>query len=154
MVCYMSEAQYRVFRIFDLILRLHPPMISLHRIIKRGFMVRTFQRVKRFFTYNLPSWYQRPRAYWKNFYQWHLSQIPEEIEFQNKKIKNPARWKAVFVVHGMGMQRWAETAVELRSGFEDALEAIFKWQDANAKRPEARKIPAPYIHEGFWADYR
>ncbi|HKZ42125.1 MAG TPA: hypothetical protein VJ044_14265, partial [Candidatus Hodarchaeales archaeon] len=65
-----------------------------------------------------------------------------------------ARWKAVFVVHGMGMQRWAETAVELRSGFEDALEAIFKWQDANAKRPEARKIPAPYIHEGFWADYR
>ena len=36
MVCYMSEAQYRVFRIFDLILRLHPPMISLHRIITRG----------------------------------------------------------------------------------------------------------------------
>ena len=116
-------------------------------------MVRMFQKFKRYLTYNLPSWYQRPRAYWKNFYQWHLSQIPEEIEFQNKKIKNPARWKAVFVVHGMGMQRWAETAVELRSGFEDALEAIFKWQDANAKRPEARKIPAPYIHEGFWADY-
>jgi len=98
----MSEAQYRIFPILDLILRLHPRMISLHRIIKRGFMVRTFQRVKRFFTYNLPSWYQRPRAYWKNFYQWHLSQVPEEIEFQNKKIKNPARWKAVFVVHGMG----------------------------------------------------
>src|SRR3972149_3000978 len=97
----MSEAQYRVFRIYDLILRLHPRMISLHRIIKRGFMVRTFQRVKRFFTYNLPSWYQRPRAYWKNFYQWHLSQVPEEIEFQTKKIKNPARWKAVFVVHGI-----------------------------------------------------
>lgn len=87
-----------------------------------------FQKIKRHFTFDLPSSYKRPRAYWKDFYQWHLSQVPDDIEFRHEKIKNPARWNAVFVVHGMGMQRWAETAVELRSGFENALEDIFEWQ--------------------------
>ena len=119
----------------------------------KGPMIHTFKKLKRFFTYNLPSWYQRPRAYWKDFYQWHLGQVPEEIESHHKKIKNPARWNAVFVVHGMGMQRWTETAVELRSGFEDAIEAIFKGQEPDAGYPDPRKIPAPFIHEGFWADY-
>ena len=103
--------------------------------------------------YDLLTEYKRPPAYQKDFYQWHLTQVPEEIEFQNKKIKNPARWKAVFVVHGMGVQRWTETAAELRSGFEDALEAIFKWQEANTSGVKPQEIPAPYIHEGFWADY-
>lgn len=116
-------------------------------------MVRLFQRLKRFLTYDLPSWYQRPRAYQKDFYEWHLAQVPDEVEFRGELIKNPARWNAVFVVHGMGMQRWTETAVELRSGFENALEDIFRWQEEKTDRPDPENIPAPYIHEGFWADY-
>jgi hypothetical protein len=61
------------------------------------------------------------------------------------------------VVHGIGEQAWAETAAILRSGFEDALDAIRKWEgEQGVVSPllaNERYIPPPYIAEGFWADY-
>ncbi len=81
--------------------------------------------------------YKRPRA-WKNVYQWHLGQVPDD---------EPSKGSAIFVVHGMGRQRWAETSATLRVKMEDALETMLlknnKWEN----------LPAPFIQEGFWADY-
>ena len=60
--------------------------------------------------------YKRPRA-WEKVYQWHLGQVPDS---------DPSKESAIFVVHGMGKQSWAETSATLRAKMEDALEAILK----------------------------
>ena len=80
--------------------------------------------------------YKRPRA-WENIYQWHLGQVPDS---------DPSKESAIYVVHGMGNQSWAETSAALRAKMEDALEAILKnktWEN----------LPAPFIQEGYWANY-
>jgi len=96
------------------------------------------------------SVYKRPPAY-ENVYQWHLGMVPKTIQVNEKTVDNPARNNAIFVVHGMGQQAWAETAALLRSGFEDVLEEI---DDENPDAPiHPLSIPAPFIQEGFWANF-
>lgn len=81
--------------------------------------------------------YKRPRA-WEKVYQWHLGQVPDS---------DPSKKSAIFVVHGMGKQSWAETAAELRVNMEDTLEELL---DENKKW---ENLPASFIQEGYWADY-
>ena len=94
--------------------------------------------------------YKRPRAY-TDIYQWHLGMVPEHLELDGRLVDNPARKNAIFVVHGMGQQTWAETAAFLRSGFEDVLEEIDKENPGAPIRPAS--MPSPFIYEGFWANY-
>ncbi len=70
--------------------------------------------------------------------------------------RHPALTSAIFVVHGMGEQRWAETAVSLRRGFEDVLPAIVARMDLDPASDEYQRLinlPSPFIYEGYWADY-
>jgi len=99
----------------------------------------------------LSSRYKRPRAYDDKVYQWHLAQVPEKIEVDGVKVDNPARKNAIFLVHGMGFQKWAETTALLRFGFEDALEQIHAKTPTGLRTPE--ETPPPFICEGYWADY-
>ena len=94
--------------------------------------------------------YTRARAY-EQVYQWHIGLVPETISVNGTELKNPARTSAIFVVHGMGKQTWAETAALLRSGFEDVLEEILK--ENPDKSIKAESLPPPFIQEGFWAEY-
>ena len=92
--------------------------------------------------------YKRPRAYDNNVYQWHLGRIPPKNSTGNS---NPAYTNAIFVVHGMGNQVWAQTAAQLRYGFEDVLEEILS---SNQENPlPAEEVPPPFIQEGYWANY-
>lgn len=93
--------------------------------------------------------YKRPSAY-EDVYQWHLGMVPETVERNGKILNNPARKNAIFIVHGMGQQDWAETAASLRSGFEDVLEEI---NDENQDAVAPASMTSPFIHEGFWANY-
>ena len=81
--------------------------------------------------------YKRPRA-WEKVYQWHLGQVPGS---------DASKECAIFVVHGMGKQSWAETSAALRANMEDTLEKMLlknnKWEN----------LPAPFIQEGYWANY-
>jgi hypothetical protein len=81
--------------------------------------------------------YKRPRA-WEKVYQWHLGQVPDS---------DPSKESAIFVVHGMGKQSWAETSAALRAKMEDALETML------LKNETWENLPAPFIQEGYWADY-
>lgn len=81
--------------------------------------------------------YLRPRA-WQKIYKWHLGQVPDT---------DSSKKSAIFVVHGMGMQAWAETSAILRSGVENALDSKL------IKRTSDEVLPAPFIQDGFWADY-
>jgi hypothetical protein len=47
----------------------------------------------------------------------------------------------------MGDQQWAETAAQLRDGFESALDSLA--HDCQ----KSGEIPPPFIEEGYWADY-
>ncbi len=79
----------------------------------------------------------RPRA-WEKVFRWHLGQVENS---------DPSKKSAIYVVHGMGKQAWAETSAVLRAGIEDALETpqvILKTFEI---------LPAPFIQDGFWADY-
>jgi hypothetical protein len=58
---------------------------------------------------------QRPRAY---------EPLPTPWRFQDLPPHHGARQTAIFVVHGIGTQAYYDTAVELRSGFEDKLDTI------------------------------
>ena len=80
---------------------------------------------------------KRPRA-WEEVYKWHLGQVPDS---------DPSKKSAIFVVHGMGEQAWAETSAVLRAGIEDALES----PQVIIKSDEI--LPAPFIQDGFWAKY-
>jgi hypothetical protein len=97
----------------------------------------------------------RPRAYEQNTFPWNICRVPQSVEIKCKTILHPGRHCAIFVVHGMGEQQWMETAVALRSGFEDALEAIRAWQRKNLDQHQihANQVPPPFIHEGYWANY-
>lgn len=90
-------------------------------------------------------------------YPWNIGRVPRRLKVGGKSIPHAGRSCAIFVVHGIGEQAWTETAVGLRSGFEDALETIQKWQRA---QPKGRvvlwpkdTIPPPFVFEGFCANY-
>jgi hypothetical protein len=78
---------------------------------------------------------ERPSSYNLKFYPWVMADLDP---------KHPARTHAIFLVHGMGQQKFAETAATLRTGFEDIMGAVVTKGD---------KLPPPYILEGFWANY-
>ena len=79
----------------------------------------------------------RPKA-WEKVYKWHLGQVDNT---------DPSKKSAIYVVHGMGRQAWAETSAVLRAGIEDALESI-------PKADKSKEIlPAPFIQDGYWANY-
>ncbi len=99
--------------------------------------------------------YKRPTAYDDKIYDWHLGRVPKTITLEGNTLQNPARFGAIFVVHGMGEQDWAETAAHLRSGFEDALEKIHEESEKQQHHvvAQAEETPAPFIAEGYWANY-
>jgi hypothetical protein len=97
----------------------------------------------------------RPLAYNANSFPWNLRRVTKSTEVNGHTIPHPGRQCAIFVVHGMGEQEWLDTSVTLRSGFEDALEAIRVWQERNLKsnRSFQQEVPPPFTADGFWADY-
>jgi hypothetical protein len=96
-----------------------------------------------------------PCAYEKNSYPWNLRRVPLKTSINGHIVPHPGRHSAIFVVHGMGEQEWLDTSVLLRSGFEDALEAIRLWQAKNLKKDTSihEEVPPPYVRDGFWANY-
>ncbi len=66
----------------------------------------------------------RARAYEHDKFKWNIRRVPKTLERNGGSIKHPARTCGVFVVHGIGEQKWNETSALLRSGFENAIAAI------------------------------
>ncbi len=100
----------------------------------------------------------RARAWQNEAYPWNLYRTPSTINLDGIIKPHPKRTSAVFVVHGMGQPRWAQTASELRGGFEDALELTRRWQRENPPDDTRSSIlpielPPPYIWDGHWGDY-
>jgi hypothetical protein len=96
--------------------------------------------------------YRRPRAYDDGIYQWHIGKVPEKTKaLDGTMADNPALTNGIFLVHGMGTQKWAETTAILRVGLEVALERIHAKSSVELK--PAEETPPPYIGEGFWANY-
>ena len=98
------------------------------------------------------------RAY-EDYYPWNLRRVPRTLKLGDKTVTHPGRTHAIFVVHGIGDQRWTETAATLRSGFEDALEEIAKWQAVHLKGSatvsprELACVPPPFVLGGYWSNY-
>jgi len=118
-------------------------------------LVRSFSKSRiRILWEFLPRW-RRRRAYERNVFPWHIGLIRETLEIKGKKLPHPALKSAVFVVHGIGRQEFTETAALLRSGFDDALSRIEKWQIWHDKRTisDDDYVPPPYTYEGYWANY-
>ncbi len=109
--------------------------------------IKSYRSEKKFFK-GLSDRYKRPRAYDNDVYQWHLGRIPQK---NSTGSPNPAYTNAIFVVHGMGNQLWAQTAAQLRYGFEDVLEEILLRTQENPL--PAEEVPPPFIQEGYWANY-
>ncbi|MBK7632752.1 MAG: hypothetical protein IPJ23_19110 [Ignavibacteriales bacterium] len=89
------------------------------------------------FSKKAQPYYSRPKA-WEKVYKWHLGQVSDS---------DPSKKSAIFVVHGMGLQAWSETAASIRIGIEDSLESF------GPKELASTELPAPFVQEGFWADY-
>jgi hypothetical protein len=83
--------------------------------------------------------------------------VPETWTVEECDERHPARRCAIFAVHGIGRQERTVTGSGLRSGFEDALEEILDWQKRSlpsGRAPaSAETLPAPFVLEGYWADY-
>lgn len=100
-----------------------------------------------------------PRAYENDRYAWNLSRVPDKIEIDGKTYEHPGRNCAIFVVHGIGDQKWTQTSANLRSGFEDCFELISKWQTENPPKPDRTDLiqqellAPPFIFDGYWSDY-
>jgi hypothetical protein len=96
----------------------------------------------------------RPRAYEDGWYGWHLGRVPATVDVDGVATPHPAHVSAVFVVHGIGEQKWTATAAGLSAGFDDALQAIGAWQRKNEVQGLLTgPVPPPLISEGYWADY-
>jgi hypothetical protein len=100
----------------------------------------------------------RPRAYDADAFPWNLHRVPATAILHGKEVPHPGRRGAIFVVHGMGEQEWTGTAAHLRSGCEDAIDAIRRWQKDNPppdgrQDPELNRVPSPFILDGYWANY-
>jgi len=95
----------------------------------------------------------RPLAFEEGNFLWNIQRVPHTLPDGKT---HPGRSSAIFVVHGIGQQRWTETAAHLRAGFEDAFEEISAWQK---KHPEQASgvsqidLPPPFILDGYWANY-
>lgn len=98
---------------------------------------------RKLWSYTTPA---RPRAYDPLQTPFRFVDLPIEIGRDGQHIPNPARQTAVFVVHGIGLQQYPETAVTLRSGFEDAIDEI-------SREHPGVMVPPPFAYEGYWADY-
>lgn len=103
---------------------------------------------------------------------WNLARVPEFaldahgdpiLDASGQPTPNPGRSCAVFVVHGIGRRQASETSAGLRSGFEDALDAIKHWQESDPKANPLphdaqiiaiEQVPPPFVFEGFWSDYQ
>lgn len=100
-----------------------------------------------------------PRAYEDDRYPWNLHRVPRMAKVDGKMVDHPARDCAIYVVHGIGDQQWTETAALLRSGFEDAFDAIAKWQlehppeGGGQDSKTADSLPPPFISDGYWSNY-
>ncbi len=96
---------------------------------------------------------------------WHWGLVSDKIKAKASMVDNPGKTSCIFLVHGIGDQLQTETAVLLRSGFEDALIKISEWQEGakevgsteDKKRlvdlPNPQDLAPPFIKEGYWADY-
>ncbi len=60
---------------------------------------------------NAPEEPRPPRAYEHGRYQWNLNRVPETIVVGGRSEEHPARDSAIFVVHGIGDQRWTAIRV-------------------------------------------
>lgn len=92
----------------------------------------------------------RPLAFEEGLFEWNLRRIPPTLPDGRP---HPARKCGVFSVHGMGRSECTEAAAQIRSGIEDAQQAIVDWQAKNGKANGLR-LPAPFLLDGFWADYQ
>lgn len=99
--------------------------------------------------------WRRRSIYEKSAFAWHIGKVPPQLTIRGKEQKHPAKHSAVFVVHGIGDQGQAETAALLRSGFDNSLLKIENWQVKHDKvtYPENVFMPAPYVLDGYWANY-
>ena len=81
-------------------------------------------------------------------FPWHLDMVPKPAGKDDVSAAASVWRTAIFVVHGIGTQTIAETAAALRSGSDDMLEQI-------KSHPRFRDpfLPAPYIRDGYWANY-
>lgn len=91
-------------------------------------------------------------------FAWNLRRVSRELEGDPPISPHPSLGAAIFVVHGIGTQRWTDTAAGLHSGFDDALEAIATWQEQHglvtkAERLSSGHLPPPFILDGYWGDY-
>lgn len=97
-----------------------------------------------------------PRFFENDAYAWDIRRVPMTTIIHNKEKPHPARHVAVFVVHGMGEQRWTETASNLRSRSEDTLGKIREWEKENNCLADAipdKEVAPPLVLDGYWADY-
>ncbi|MEZ5359646.1 MAG: hypothetical protein R3F48_12575 [Candidatus Zixiibacteriota bacterium] len=100
-----------------------------------------------------------------NIIPWHWGLVSDTIKLKGKTVENPGKTSCIFLVHGIGDQLQSDTAVLLRSGFEDALKEISDWQkDARINGtkedklklngiPDPQDLAPPFIEEGYWANY-
>jgi len=90
---------------------------------------------------------QRHRFYEDGAHPWHIEMVPKTLGEPPKP--HPAWHCGIFVVHGIGSQTQAEVAAVLRSGFDEAWDAIDRsYPDRNMP-----VLPPPYVHDGWWANY-
>lgn len=97
---------------------------------------------------------QRSLAFENGKFYWNLQRVPHTLP--DGVTPHPGRSSAIFVVHGIGQQRWTETAALLRAGFEDAFEDIAAWQKKHLKQTGSASqitLPPPFIYDGYWANY-
>lgn len=85
-------------------------------------------------------------------YQWYFRAIPLLIRRSGRNVLNPFRERALYVVHGIGEQRLAETAATFRLGFEDAMQVV-EPKNWTAGAADNWIVPQPFIYDGFWGDY-
>jgi hypothetical protein len=85
-------------------------------------------------------------------FHWYFASIPSQIKMGGQDISNPFRQCAIYVVHGMGDQRYTDTSAALRLGLEDALLEVDP-RNWNPASPNYWVIPEPFVYDGFWGNY-
>ena len=82
---------------------------------------------------------QRRPFYEDKVHPWHIEMVPRDLGCP--PIPHPAWHCAIFVVHGIGSQTPAEVAAVLRSGFDEAWDAITSHSGAKSQAA----LPPPYV---------
>lgn len=91
---------------------------------------------------------QQCRFYDDQAHPWHIEMVPKT--HGDPPTTHPAWHCGIFVVHGMGSQTQAEVAAVLRSGFDEAWDAIDQSDPSNSQSV----LPPPYVLDGWWANYQ